>query len=162
MRTSRVVLTLTALMGTLAAMNGAAPGGGQPRVEVLESAQLAEWIKVKVRLVADATAKVEFAPKDVYLEMSDGSHLAEWRWETFFQEASANLKKGDRITSIGTRVGDKILALSYVKLGEESTATLTVALAARVAQEAVLFFRAGSAGKPARLRVGGLAPAEMK
>ena len=162
MGSSRIVLTLAVLVGTLAGMNAAAPGTEQPRLQVLESARLGEWINLKVRLVADTAAKVEFAPKDLFLEMIDGSHLGEWRWETFFPGASANLKKGDQITSIGTKVGDKILALSDVQLAAGSTATLTVSLAAGVAQEAVLFFQVTSRGKPARLRVGGLAPAEMK
>jgi hypothetical protein len=162
MRASIVVLGLAVAVGSLAGTHAAAAEGGPPRLEVLGSARTGEWIKLKVRLVSDAGTKLEFAPKDLYLEMPDGSRLGEWRWETFFPEASANLKKGDRISSVGTAIGDKILGLSSVVLIEGSTATITVPLAPGAAQEAVLYFQAKSGGKPVRLKLGSLSTAEMK
>ena len=162
MRASSFILGLAVVLGSLAGTHAAAAEGGQPRLEVLESARTGEWLKLRIRLASDAGVKLEFAPKELYLEMPDGSRLVEWRWETFFPEASANLKKGDRITSVGTAIGDKILGLSSVVLTEGSTATITVPLAPGAAQEAVLYFQARSSGKPVRLKLGSLSSAEMK
>jgi hypothetical protein len=117
-----------------------------------------DWVAVTVSLVSDDAGEVEFRPDEVWLELADGSKADVWRWSTFFPEASANLKKGDRITQVGTDIGGEVLALSFLDLQAGSEATIEVPLTPDVSQEAKLFFQSESRSKPKRLAFGGLQP----
>jgi hypothetical protein len=140
----------------------ATAAGASPRLEVVESARVGQWTKVKAKLVAEKADEVEFAPKDVFIELTDGSRASKWRWESFFPEASADLNKGDRITSEGTKIDGKLVSLSYFNLVEGSTATIKVPLAAGKPQEAILYFETRPGAKASRLVMGKLAPAKLR
>ena len=139
-----------------------AAGVASPRLEVVESTRVGQWIKVKVKLVSDQAAEVAFAPKDVFIELTDGSKARKWRWETFFPEASADLSKGDRMTSEGIKVDGKLVSLSHLILGEASATTIKVPLAPGKPQEAVLYFEVLPGAKASRLMLGNLSPAKLR
>jgi len=159
MRICRIILVIIVMFGTGTACWPAGATG--PRVEVQQSDRMGDWVSVTVLLVSDEAVEVEFRPDEVWLELADGSKAEVWRWSTFFPEASADLKKGDRIAQVGTEVGGKVLALSFLDLQEGSEATIAVSLAPGVSQEAKLFFELESRSQPKRLRFGGLEPAAV-
>jgi hypothetical protein len=158
MRACKLMFTLSLLVvPTLAPAAGVGP-----HLQVVgPTARVGQWIKVKVQLVSDRVEEVEFAPKDVFVELTDGSKANVWRWESFFPEASANLKKGDKGTSEGTKVNGKIVSLSYLDLKEGSTATIKVPLVPGKPQEAVLYFEARTGAKVSRLVFGKLSPVKL-
>jgi hypothetical protein len=160
MNHARISLALMAAIaiGGTACRPAAAEG---PHVKIQRSEQKGEWVALTISVASDEPAEVEFRPGEVWLELADGSKAEVWRWSTFFSEASANLKKGDRITQVGTDIGGEVLALSFLELQPGSEATIVVPLTPGASQEAKLFFQSPSRSEPKRLQFGVLGPAPM-